>query len=68
MIPDFYIHKAQRAFHGAYGDDPNVVSVDALMTGAIRVTLLDVNEGWFPTVIDGVPIQYVPAPRAQEAS
>lgn len=69
MIPDFRVHKAARAFTAAYGDDPNVVAIDPLITGAVRVTLRDTGEGWFPTAVDGVPLVFVPATEsAREAS
>lgn len=63
--PDFYVHKAQRAFSNAYGDDPNVLAVEALMTGKLRVTLADPGQGAFPVIVDGVPIEFVPAPQSE---
>jgi hypothetical protein len=64
---NFYVIKAQRAFHACYNGDPNYVGSDNLGT-KVRVTLWDLDDGYFPLSIDGVPFEYVQAIRYEEAS
>lgn len=57
-FPSFYCTRAKQSFLNVYGDDPNVVSAE-IDEPFIRVTLRDMNEGVFPTSIDGIPFAYV---------
>ena len=56
-VPEFYVKKAFDAFKGAWGDDPNVKSVRR-NGSQLEVELLDLDDGIFPSVIDGVRIEY----------